>query len=292
MGSPIDTNSKPRDELDRHLQRDDCDGLDRAVIMELGETTAHTTVFESEDEQWTTVVPPSETRLRGRPDVDHRADLARVAADARVHIGAGLMTDFVLSGSGAHDPRVVALFRDQLGAHRIFTPSGATNGSGRGVLVGVGVLALLIVVGGLTGLVVTAGGDDSTSVLGTTTEQPSPETAPTSPTSTNAVAPPTTVKSPTTAGAPVTLGLLNPDCQAVVFDEPGAVGRSWAFASGEHDLLLEPRNMVRSITIDGTNCQALVCTEWSGDGPCTLLDEGNHDLESNLADEVSYLAVG
>ncbi len=292
MGGPDDTNSEPRAELDRHLQRDDCEGLDRAVIIELGETTARTTVFESEDEQWTTVGPPAEARLRGRPDVDYRADLARVAADASVHISPGMMTDFVLSGSGAHEPRVVALFRDRLGTHRVFTAPGATTGSGRGIFVGVGVLALLIVVGGLTGLVVTTGGDDSISVLGATTERPSAETAPTSPTSTSTVVPPTTVESSTTAGAPIALDLLDPNCQAVVFDEPGAVGRSWTFASGEHDLLLEPRNAVRSITIDGANCQALVCTGWSGDGPCTLLDEGSHDLEPDLADGVSYLAVG
>ncbi len=293
-GTEPETDEPGRAVLERHLDHEDCDGLDRTVVIELGEVTARTTVFEAEGDDWVSVGAPVEHKLRSRPDVDHRADLAIVADQARAHIEVGIMTDYLLTGHDAGNGRVDSLFRERLGADRVFTPrSRSTTSRGRLALVGAGVAVVLIMVGVPIVLALDDSTEDEAGVLGSTTERSAAAATTAPPTAAPTTAAPTTA-APTAAAPtpPTTLGPIDLECRATVFAEPGGGGRAWTFAAGEHDLLLAPRALVLSATSTGSGCQVQVCTEWDAGGTCEVIDEGTHDISSELADGVSYLRVG
>ena len=288
--------------LDQHLTQEDCDGLDRAVVIELGETCARTTAFVPDAGGWSPDESPVGHSLR-RSRADRCADLSAVAADARQHIRPAVMTDFVLTGTEARNRPTLELFRDRLGRDRVFVTA-PTSTRTRNILVGAGAAVVLIVVALVAVGVATRDEPTETdlasaeagvpTVLGATTERTAaPTTAPTAAPATAptpSTAPATTLPTPTTALT--ALGPIDQDCAATVFEGPGATGASWSFEAGEHDLLLEPRALVRSVEVTGAGCHVEACTEWAGAGLCAIFDEGAHDVAADLADGVSHLRVG
>ena len=112
---------RAREVLDHHLATEECQGLDRAVILNLGWTRIDTTVLLA-CEAWSP--RPQETMEAPPLDADPAPDLDPIVRLLTDHIRPGEMTDFVLTGPRAAEPATNEVLGEHLGRDRVFVYPG------------------------------------------------------------------------------------------------------------------------------------------------------------------------